>query len=480
MTTYNWNNMVDITVPVGLNGWMYSGFVIVNGIRVDFPVGVATTIPEPAANLIQSMIDAEEAAKPVLPPSSGSSIPTTTSPNMHLVTNADGATEWQERLAYETVENTVVLEETTVEGEGEIPLTTPFSVQPEAEKTYEVTYNGTVYDCPGVEMDMGGVMCVVLGNASLLEASGGNDEAPFAIMIIPPEYAEAMGVYGAVMDANGATSVTLSITGEVSTIKKLDEKFLPKLTTKQITITIADDGTVTSDTDFETAWAMTDAELQAGITIVVNNDGLSSVQLSNSVSNVSRRYSGDSSTGVGQFFLQFRVQNFIQWDDMTGQSDGVQYITWYKLDVGNGAQYTLYLENLRIQSLPDLSNWENDDGEEANNQYCFMVGRTGGTWTPYKQDSVAQFMHTPFVVTCSLDTTAMTIDEINQEFSDAKMAVADGRPVMLYCNANGSGEHFSIFPAVWYSSTSITFAMHVDNETRWTIVWTSDGMTLST
>lgn len=111
----------------------------------------------------------------------------------------------------------VVLEETTVTGEGELALGTPFAVQPKAGKTYNVTYNGTPYDCPGVAHDLGGgIMGVVLGNAAMVEGSGGNEEAPFVIVVVPPAFVDQMGAYAAIYDASGATSVTLSIMGPPS------------------------------------------------------------------------------------------------------------------------------------------------------------------------------------------------------------------------------------------------------------------------
>jgi RNA polymerase sigma factor (sigma-70 family) len=58
--TYNWNTMVEITVPTGTNGWLYSGEVIINGVKVRFPVGVPTSVPEPAAVLLKKMIELEQ------------------------------------------------------------------------------------------------------------------------------------------------------------------------------------------------------------------------------------------------------------------------------------------------------------------------------------------------------------------------------------------------------------------------------------
>lgn len=58
--TYNWNTMVEITVPTGTNGWLYSGEVIINGVKVRFPVGTPTSVPEPAAVLLKKMIELEQ------------------------------------------------------------------------------------------------------------------------------------------------------------------------------------------------------------------------------------------------------------------------------------------------------------------------------------------------------------------------------------------------------------------------------------
>ena len=59
--TYDWKKMVPITVPVGTNGWLYSGEVVINGVSVEFPIGVETTVPEPVAYLLERMIDLEKA-----------------------------------------------------------------------------------------------------------------------------------------------------------------------------------------------------------------------------------------------------------------------------------------------------------------------------------------------------------------------------------------------------------------------------------
>lgn len=58
--TYDWKKMVEITVPVGINGWVYAGSVTINGVTVDFPIGIPTSVPEPVAELLKKFIALEE------------------------------------------------------------------------------------------------------------------------------------------------------------------------------------------------------------------------------------------------------------------------------------------------------------------------------------------------------------------------------------------------------------------------------------
>jgi len=58
--TYDWNKMEEITVPVGINGWVYAGSVTINGVTVDFPIGIPTSVPEPVAELLKKFIALEE------------------------------------------------------------------------------------------------------------------------------------------------------------------------------------------------------------------------------------------------------------------------------------------------------------------------------------------------------------------------------------------------------------------------------------
>ena len=207
--TYNWNTMVEITVPTGTNGWLYSGEVIINGVKVRFPVGVPTSVPEPAAVLLKKMIELEQEEDA-----------NTAKPQNHYVgdvTIPAGKTLTLEKGA-KFVDNSgpsevVILPETVLtaseETGGQAPIMTPLSATPTEGATAKVTYNGTEYICTNVCVEEDGIRSYMLGNLDALGTfSGGNPDAPFVVALIPDG---VDGAYGIVMPMDGATSITLSI-----------------------------------------------------------------------------------------------------------------------------------------------------------------------------------------------------------------------------------------------------------------------------
>ena len=205
---YNWNNTVKITVPVGLNGWDYSGQITINGITTTFPVGVETSLPEPVAAKIQHMIAVEEANKPVKP--DNHYVGAVTIPAGKKLTLAKGA-----KLVDESAAPTVILEETelTVGEENNAHFDTPWENDPVVGKVYCVTYNGTPYDCPAISnpempVEYGAVF---LGNMALAGAEGGNADAPFLVLCFSNAAGAELGSYGIAQSTDGATVFTLSI-----------------------------------------------------------------------------------------------------------------------------------------------------------------------------------------------------------------------------------------------------------------------------
>lgn len=53
---YNWDKMVKLTIPDGMMGWHNTGYVVINGKRVEFAVGKETEVPEPVAENIYQLM----------------------------------------------------------------------------------------------------------------------------------------------------------------------------------------------------------------------------------------------------------------------------------------------------------------------------------------------------------------------------------------------------------------------------------------
>jgi hypothetical protein len=215
MMTYNWDNMVEITVPKGTNGWVYSGEVTINGVNVKFPVGTPTTVPEPAAALLNKMIELEREDD-----LSGAK------PNNHYVGNVtvpDGKTLTLQKGAKVVDEagvlggssapaHVVILPETTAEVDpdaGVVFIMTPMSATPTDGGTAKIVYNGAEYTSPILYISDNGLDGYAMGNTGAIGIPGGNSDAPFLVALYT---AETDGAYGMFMPMDGATSVTVSIT----------------------------------------------------------------------------------------------------------------------------------------------------------------------------------------------------------------------------------------------------------------------------
>ena len=253
--------------------------------------------------------------------------PLPTAPEMRLESNQYGLPQWMPKVA-----ETVIYPDTALSyfpDDGAFLITTPWEKTITAGGLYTVKYNGAEYDCRAVTMDNG---VLVLGKASQLGLPGGNEDAPFAMMVIitdTPDYtADGLPIYGAVMPLDGATELTLGIT-----YKERD----------QITLIVGTDGTVTSDTPFEKAWTMTDAELAAAI--AVQDTGTYYGMQSDFYSSVSvRRLTAPN----GYKWLQIAYVKLVDHGDLPGQADVTRYIDWIET--------AITLSGHQTQSLPDMTN----------------------------------------------------------------------------------------------------------------------------
>lgn len=91
----------------------------------------------------------------------------------------------------------------------------PFNNMVEDGKTYTVNYNGSAYKCPCTFVDMGGQTVYVLGNGAVAGLDVPACDAPFVFVIMTPEMAAQQGVYGMIMALDGATSLSVSIVGDI-------------------------------------------------------------------------------------------------------------------------------------------------------------------------------------------------------------------------------------------------------------------------
>lgn len=184
-----------------------------------FAANAAISETNAAASASKAAASAEAAAKAVIPGVSASF--------QQLVSDADGKPMWEDRTHYLEYVDVVVLEEMTLtaEDDGVCYLATAPNAEPTEGGTYDVIWNGTTYACTGVAVDASGIPVVMLGNAS---AIGGEDTGePFAALFLPADQAASMGgVHAMIVPIDGATEVTLSISGQSEIVHKLPDKFL--------------------------------------------------------------------------------------------------------------------------------------------------------------------------------------------------------------------------------------------------------------
>lgn len=175
-----------------------------------------------------------------------------------------GRTHWVEKDTAVFFSETSFTADTLTDGAW--LLTSPLSNKPAAGTECTVTWNGTEYKCPVQEVVEESITITVIGNGEDVGLTGNGE--PFRVMLVPDDVAAEMGAYGVILPLDGSTSATVTMAGGTEIVHPLDLKYIGDLRgQKQITITIAEDGTVTSDTEFAAAWAMDPGELQTGILI---------------------------------------------------------------------------------------------------------------------------------------------------------------------------------------------------------------------
>lgn len=201
---------------------------------------------------------------------------------------------------------------------------------------YKVVYNGTPFELAAVPLE--GEPAHALGNMSLL-GIGADTGEPFVAGIIdtPTGGDDAPGL---VVVNDGSATITLSIS-EISTPGNAS--------TPQHTITIGEDGSVTSSATFEELARMTDAQIQSSVTVVWT-DTYSGVPVSmtSAIDRVTRMVASEA----GVEWLQLRFAVMADFVDQAYTAEATRYIEWLK---NNGAPT---VPNRHTQTLPYMTHWD--------------------------------------------------------------------------------------------------------------------------
>ena len=208
---YNWTEMVDITVPVGTNGWLYSGELIINGVKVSFPVGVPTSVPAPAAALLQQMIVIEQEADKTAKPNNHY-VGSLTVPAGKTLTLQPGTKVVDADGVLGAGASKVLLDETALtvdKATGMMTAQVDLAYKAEQDKLYTVIYNDAEYKCKAyIEKRSTGAWTLLLGKINYPQA---NNDAPFAIIIQVPAPGDGKNAAMQVMPQDGAETATVSI-----------------------------------------------------------------------------------------------------------------------------------------------------------------------------------------------------------------------------------------------------------------------------
>ena len=135
-----------------------------------------------------------------------------------LVTDGNGNTKWEDRLAYVTgtVMTELVSEQTVTFSnmDGIMVAMFPSNFTAAEGDSYSVVFDGVTYECSAKSID--GTPCI--GNASILYPTEADTEEPFFIA--------SQGSKWITISTDISTEHVISISGIVSNIKKIDTKYV--------------------------------------------------------------------------------------------------------------------------------------------------------------------------------------------------------------------------------------------------------------
>lgn len=171
----------------------------------------------------------------------GGGLPAGEAPHQMLVTDADGAAKWEDKLCYtETLQMEVFPETelTYVEDANLFALTTPLTNQPVWGVNHTIVYNGTAYECFPETLE--GYNCAFGNVGFLVDGTYDYDKPPFILVFPSPEDAGAEGLWAAFFGIEGEPTATVSVSVNGEHVKQIDEKYIPEIP-EHFIVTVKDD-----------------------------------------------------------------------------------------------------------------------------------------------------------------------------------------------------------------------------------------------
>ena len=92
---------------------------------------------------------------------------------------------------------------------------------------YTVTWNGVPYVCTATYTSFDGIRVTALGDINVLSGGEPTGTVPFVIVPVTLEMGLEAGFSALAIPTDGATSLTISITGAIETVTTIAEKYLP-------------------------------------------------------------------------------------------------------------------------------------------------------------------------------------------------------------------------------------------------------------
>ncbi len=325
--------------PAPVQGWLYEVLQAANDIKQTF---IEKGVPNPYKLKLTGAVEAEyDGSKEIvvkIPEAGGTSNEITILPETDL-------TRVEDDSSYLFV------------------LPTPWENDVVAGNSYKVTYNGVVYALKATKasdlMPDAVPGMVVLGNHAIMGMVGGDEKVPFCLAAYPNAAGAEMGGYAALVSNDGAESVTLSVT-EYASVAPAE---LPK-----ITLTIDEEGNVTSDTPFAEASKMTCGELQSALKVVQTGNYAGQPAAMEADVQVRRRVT----EAMGEM-LEITFRQFADPSDYAAAKEVTRYIYW--------AEQAIQLAPIVLTSLPVMNNWGFD-------QQTYYLRSVGGVWQPVTIDQL--------------------------------------------------------------------------------------------